>query len=167
MSLVLNPYRYSAAGGGAGAPGNSWVTNGPLGVYRNNYSGWVGVQFTVGGSDIDVTHIARWVINGSTGTREVAIWNATGSTKLASASLDLSAFSDEWGWEPLSYTLSASTTYRLVSLEVSGGAQWHDSSSGYTTTSAATLIRSAYGSPSPSIGYSTGRMYVPVTFGYA
>ncbi|MBL9187930.1 MAG: hypothetical protein JNK23_10655 [Opitutaceae bacterium] len=156
--------------GGGGPPATTaWVTGSPAGgSLRNNYVGFVGCKFTVGGAAITVTELGRWVVSGSTGTHSVTIFAADLTTVIATASVSTSgAAAGDYKWQSITpVALSASTTYYIASLEQNGGDSWYDSQS-LAVTSAATLDASAYGNDTVIVGAgATGQIYVPVNFKY-
>ncbi len=108
---------------------------------RNNFSGWVGFQLTVSNTPLTVTHLGRWVVSGNSGNHAVKLVNADG-TDVANGSKTVSTAGQpagQFAYAALAspVTLSANTTYYLVSQEVEGGDQWYDYSSCYLTTSGA------------------------------
>ena len=142
-----------------------WVTSQTTTTTRNNYSDYVGCYFTVGASDIIVTHLGRWVISGNTGTHTVVIRN-TSHTVVASVSVDTSgAPAGAYKYVALGtpYTLLANTSYYLMSQEVSGGDLWYDIGA-FTTTGVTSSKSAAYGTPGTV--FTSNQAYVPVSFKY-
>ena len=97
---------------------------------RNDWDGWAGFQFQVGGSPITVTELGRWVVSGNTESHEVKLFNADG-TAVSGGSVTVSTSdqtADRFAYAPLAMpvTLSANTTYALMSHEVYGGDEWYD-----------------------------------------
>ncbi len=161
----------AAPGGGGG--GTRWITNASgLNSTSSSYSGYIGGKFTVGGANITVTHLARYVISGSTQTHTLKIWDDSGTDViLASASLDASLFSNEWGSASVGtpVVLTSGVTYRIGSEEFSGGDLWHEAAgSTYTVTGVATLNGYNYGNPFVDAGTtSANNIYCPVSFIYS
>jgi hypothetical protein len=139
------------------------------GSARNNFSGRLGFQFTVGGDDIDVSSLGRWVTAGNTGTHTVDILSSDGSTVVATASVDTNgASSGQYEYQSITpVTLTASTTYFIVSTESNGGDQWQDFPNTVTPDSAITIPDAAYGSGAGAVGVAfngSDKAYIPVNF---
>ena len=128
---------------------------------RNNFTGWVGYKFTVGNSPVLVSQLGRWVRSGNTGNHAVKLVDANGndlaggSATVVTAGATAGAFAYASLANPI--TLSANTTYILVSQEVSGGDQWYDYNGALTTTGAASIISTAHAN--------NGSTYYAVTAG--
>lgn len=92
----------------------------------NTYSGWVGVQFTVGASSLTVTSLGRWVVNGNSGNHTVKIMDAA-NNELASVTVNTAnGLPDTFAYTALAnnLTLLAYNTYSILSYETSGGDAW-------------------------------------------
>ena len=63
-------------------------------------------------------------------------------------------------------TLSANTSYYILTQETAGGDEWYDWDTTAQTTSVAGLVASEYGLPYSSISGSSGHLYGPVDFQY-
>lgn len=117
------------------------------GATANNFTGGVGYKFTVNVSGMTVTHLARWVIAGNSGTHTVRLRNSSG-TELCTASVNTSgaptgAFLYAIASTPVALTNGA--TYYILSDETNAGDFWYnEDSSGFATTSDATVNVSAY-----------------------
>ena len=164
MSMILNPYRYAQGL----EIGESWMISPAFGSLRNDVNLWVGCRFTVGGSNILIDSLARWIVSGNSQTHAVKITDLSGVT-LASVSVDTTLFaSGDWGIVSLSspVELTASTGYTISSQEYLSGDQWYNPSYGSTVTSAAILGPPSYGPSWPdSFGGAAG-CYVPCNFYY-
>ncbi len=55
----------------AGSGSTTFVTGVTLSSLRNNFSGWIGFRFAVGGAPITVTQLGRWVVNGNNGNHTI------------------------------------------------------------------------------------------------
>lgn len=156
--------------GGGTVSGTSFVTayalNGPS--IRNNFSGWVGMKFTVGSSSLSVSSLGRMCIAGNAGTHPVKVVNATTGLDVASVSLNMAGCSGgQFKYASVTLTLPGNTAYYLVSQETSGGDQWYDYGT-LTTTSAAAVNGSVYSNGASWAVISTpNTSYVPVSFLYA
>jgi hypothetical protein len=139
------------------------------GTLRNDFLGWVGVKFTVGMSDILVNALCRWKVAGNTGTHTVKIVNTSGST-VASVDINMNAISGsgEFVYGGVAATLSANTTYYLVSHEATGAGvdQWYDYGAPRTSAYIVTVDGAAYCAENSNTHYTTpgNFMYGPVSF---
>ena len=110
--------------------GTNFLTGQTLGTLRNNYTGFVGFQFTVGSTPVTVYAVGRIVAPGNTGTHTVKLVNANGTdVPGGSASVATSGgTAGQYKFANLAsgVTLLANTTYYLVSQETAGGDQWYD-----------------------------------------
>jgi len=108
------------------------LTNGhSMTTLRNNYTGWMGMKFTVGSNNILASQLGRWVTPGNSGTHAVKLVNAATGLDVPGASTSVTlagATSGQFQYSTLASPvgLSASTSYYLLSQETSGGDQWYD-----------------------------------------
>lgn len=142
----LNGVDTTPAGGGT-----SYITGiSSLGSLRNDYGLGVGIYFTVGASDMEVTHLGRWVVAGNSGTHVVTIYDGTTAPgdAIGNVTVDTSgATPGEFIYEALGSPISllSGNTYYLLSVESVSGDQWYtDSGTVLTTTADATLLGAAY-----------------------
>ncbi len=139
---------------------------------RNNFTGWVGMRFTVGVSPLIVSSVGRICAAGNSGTHTVKFVNASTGTDVpgGSASLNLSGCSPGqffYGALASPITLQENTPYYLVSQEISGGDQWYDYGTVSSTQDAA-VNSSIYSSNSVNwlpVGPANSS-YVPLNFQY-
>jgi hypothetical protein len=127
----------------------AWVTGQTLANLRNDYTGWIGLKFTVGASSITVRELGRWINSGNNQSHTIKIVNATTGADVPGASVSVSAS----GAPAAAYrftvlaspvTLSANTAYYLVSSETAGGDQWRHSTTTVSTTPAASCNNPIY-----------------------
>jgi len=151
--------------------GSSFITSTTLGALRNDYDGWLGMQFTVGDSPITATALGRFVFSGNSATHTLKLVDATTGFVLSNGSLLISlsgATAGQFSYVdlPAPITLSANTSYYLVSQEVSGGDQWADETTTVTTTTAATCDGAILGKPGNiwTIRPGDNTLFVPVDF---
>jgi len=137
---------------------------------RNNFTGFVGMQFTVAASPRTITSLGRACLAGNSGTHTVQVVNAgTGAVVPgAVASLNMAGCTaGQFVFTALQgpVTLLANTAYYLVSQEVSGGDQWYDYGTVRTTTAAA-VTNSVYSPDGINWASSGGAntSYVPPNF---
>ncbi|MBZ5675069.1 MAG: immunoglobulin domain-containing protein [Acidobacteriia bacterium] len=150
--------------------GLTLVTSKTLGQTRNNYTGWVGMKFTVGAAPMTVTSLGRIVGPGNSAAHIVKIVDAASGNDVAGASASVATLGGTTGafvYSSLSspVTLPANTSYYLVSQETQGGDQWYDLDSVLTTTTAAAVTGPVYGLPYAA-SVSAGHSYVPVDLKY-
>jgi hypothetical protein len=106
---------------------------------RNNYTGWIGTEFTVGANPISVAALGRICVAGNTQMHTVEVVTTTG-TLVGSASVNMAgctAGQFVYATPGSSITLLANTAYYLASQETNGGDLWYDHDS-LTTTGVAT-----------------------------
>jgi alpha-tubulin suppressor-like RCC1 family protein len=134
---------------------------------RNNYTGFVGMKFTVGGSSLSVSTLGRICVAGNTHTHTVEVFTTAGAD-VGSVSVNMTGCTGGqfvYGTLTSPITLLANTTYYLVSQETSGGDSWYDHDSLITTTVAAEN-GSIYSSDGVNFftGSGANTSYVPVNF---
>lgn len=139
-------------------PSVALVTGQTLSFLRQNFNGYIGFKFTVGALPITVTKLGRWVVAGNDETHDIVITDSTGSSVLATATVDtLGASSGAYLFStlPSFVTLSALTQYALLSQErdAGGSDEWYDSMP-ITTTAVVGSVISAYANNIPG-GIST------------
>jgi len=114
----------------AGVPGTAFLTGHPATSLRNDFAGYVGFRFTVGGSPVTISQLGRWVVPGNSQTHTVKLVNAAGVDVAGGAvSLNLSgAPQGIYSYAPLTapIILAANTSYYLLTQEFAGGDQWYD-----------------------------------------
>jgi Concanavalin A-like lectin/glucanases superfamily/Bacterial Ig domain/Chitobiase/beta-hexosaminidase C-terminal domain/Bacterial Ig-like domain (group 2) len=150
-----------------------FVTSKTLGAIRNDYTGFVGMNITVGASPITVTALGRIVLAGNTGSHVVKIVQASNGADVTGGSVTVNTAAGEPGsfaYASLSspITLNANTSYYVVTQETQGGDQWYDYNNTIVqTTNVATVGTAIYGSGSSYFTEgSTGQTYGPVDFLY-
>jgi len=123
------------------------LTGSPTGSLRNDFTGFVGLKFTVGSTPIKVSRLGRWVpVNG--GTHTLKLVDAVTGLDVTGGSLSLNINTVPTGGyayaalaSPL--TLPASHSYYLLTKETSGGDRWYDAGT-VTPSSAVTINGPAY-----------------------
>lgn len=160
---------FQSVGGPASFITGFALSNPPL---RNNFTGWVGMKFTVGANAISVSSLGRVCVAGNSGTHTIKLVNASNGTDVPGGSLALSmagcSAGQFWYGQPAgAITLPANGVYYLVSLEASGGDQWYDYG-GVSSTNAATVNNSVYsfGGSSWIAVSMANTSYVPPNFIY-
>jgi hypothetical protein len=149
----------------------SFVTGKVLGTLRNGYTGWVGMKFTVGTSPLTVTSLGRTFASGNSRSHIVKLVKASDGTDVSNGSVSISMAAGTVGqvkYAPLAslVTLSANTSYYLVSQENYNGDQWYDCDSGVTTTSVAACNGFVYSWEPWNVYLYPGRTYGPLDFKY-
>ena len=158
-----------AGKGPAQGSDTGFVTGQTLGTLRNDFTGWVGFQFTVGSSPLTLTGLGRWVVAGNSGTHTVVVSRASDGVWMGSVSVSTSgaaagAFTYVAPGTPIS--LAANTAYNMISLETSGGDQWYNDDTTVTTTGAATINNSEWYDSSYHAGWGGLHSFGPVSFTY-
>lgn len=69
--------------------GLGFVTSKTLGTLRNDFSGWVGMEVTVGGSPITVLSLGRIDVSGNTGSHTVKIYDANAQADVSGGSVSV------------------------------------------------------------------------------
>lgn len=135
----------------------------------NTSASWRGMSFTTGGSPVTIGYLGRWVLSGSTQNHTVKLVEASSGNTIGSVTVS-TAGQTGYVYAHLSapVTLSASTTYYLLSQEFAGGDSWLGSAS--MLAPAGGTINSALYSLSSSGPYvpvgSPGNCYGPVGMKY-
>jgi hypothetical protein len=146
---------YSTSGSAVSSPApSSTVSTVPLVTsfdtttteLRNNYGGWVGMQFTTGSSAVTVGQLGRYVVAGNTGTHTVELIKVATLQVVASAQVATAGQpAGQFAYTTLvnSVHLDANTSYYLASLEVNGGDYFYDSGS-VSTSGIGTVTNAIY-----------------------
>ncbi|MBZ5676587.1 MAG: hypothetical protein LAP61_20305 [Acidobacteriia bacterium] len=144
-SYVPPSFQYSSQSSTAPPTSNpafitSYAQGGPS--LRNDFSGWVGTKFTVGGGSLSVTALGRVCVTGNSSSHTVKLVNAGTGMNLPSGSavVNMSGCTPgQFQYAGLSNppTLQAGASYYLASQESAGGDQWYDSGTVSTTSVAA------------------------------
>ncbi len=149
--------------------GNPLITTQTLGTPRNNYTGFVGMRFQAGSSNMTIGSLGRICLSGNAGTHTVKLVKTDG-TDLVNGSVSISMAGcspGQYTYQTLAtaVTLAANTAYYLVSQETSGGDQWYDYSP-VTPSAAATISGPVYFAGSYFVVAAPGYSYVPVNLLY-
>ncbi len=152
-------------------PSTHFVTSANLGSQRNDFSGWVGMNITIGSSPVTVTALGRMFATGNTGSHTVKIVNANGQDVTGtSVSVPMSGgTANNFVYANLTapVTLNANTVYYVVSQETLAGDTWANTSSIQTSTVASETL--ALWSPDGATYLTAGsanQAFVPVDFEY-
>lgn len=154
-----------------------FITGQTPGTARNNFPGFVGFAFTVGSTPLQLTSLGRMFLPGNTATHFLKLVNGTTNTDVPGGSVMVplaGGTAGQYQYAALAapVTLSANTTYYLLSLETVSGDQWYDYGPTVTTNVAANIgpaYRDTGASTNPYIVVSTlpNYAYGPVNFTYA
>jgi hypothetical protein len=136
----------------------------------NYLDGHLGMQITVGSNPISVESLGRMCISGNSGLHRLSIYDTSGTEIAHTPDVSTSgATPGQFKYADLTSptTLSAYTTYYVVSQETNYGDYWYSYDNALQTTSVATCDGSVWESggtwhPGGNPGYS----YVPVDFKY-
>jgi lysophospholipase L1-like esterase len=163
--------------GGSPSGATSFVTAERLtslrgGTLGGGYRGYAGFVFTTGSSPITVTTLGRWVAPGNSATHVVEIAqggsspSVLGSVTVPTAGVTSGAFNYVSLATPI--TLSANTTYYVLSQETNSGDQFYNGDTQLTTTPVGSITNSAYTPDNVtfSIATSGSQSFGPVSFQY-
>jgi hypothetical protein len=140
---------------------------------RNDFSGFVGMSFTIGGSDLSVQALGRVCLSGNLNTHAVKLVSASTGADVAGGSVSVamsgcSAGQFVYGNLPSAVTLSKGIKYYVVSQETAGGDTWYDLTGSITVTADAQVNGPLYSYNGAWIQNGTGKLsYVPVNFQYS
>ncbi len=142
------------------SPGN-FVTAVNLGQVRNDYSGWLGMRFTVGSAPLTLTALGRFNVSGGTGTHTVKLVRASDGTDVPNGLATVVLGSGTtgqfvYGNLPSAIDLAANTSYYLVSQENSGGDSWGYWDSSVTTSSVGACDGAVYSLNGSSYSFVSG-----------
>lgn len=154
------------------APPASFVTGYSSKLLRNDFSGWAGMEFTVGSSSLTVSALGRVFVYSDNGTHQVQLVNAGNGAQVPGGSVSISmpaGNAGQFSYAPLAspVTLQPNTSYYLVSQETSGGDLWYDIGP-ISTTSDASVPNAIYSNDGVSWlpMDDDNSSYVPVSFLY-
>jgi len=143
----MPPVNITVNNSGPPVSGTALVTVFTPGTARNNFTGSVGMQFTVGATPLFVTALGRIDIAGNAGIHVVKLVRASDGTDVpggaATVSLPAGGSAGQFVYAPLPspVALAANTAYYLLSLETGGGDQFYDA--GPVTATSAVTVNSA------------------------
>ncbi len=153
-------------------PSQPFVTGKTLAAQRADAPGWAGFEMSVGTQPITLTSLGRHCSAGNSLTHEVRVIRSSDNSVVASTNVAMSgctAGTTQYASLANPVTLSANTSYRVVSYEV-GGDLFHDwTGLSLTTTAAATVLHGVYTTDGGQTWGSAGgsnNSYVPVDFQY-
>ncbi len=165
------PVTFVVQNNGTSLGGSPLITSFVTGTARNNFSGWVGMELRVGSNPLIVSALGRAVLAGNSATHTLKLVRASDGTEVPGASIAFivsgSPGTFSYGQLTSPVTLTANTSYYLVSSETTTGDRWYDYTP-VTATSVAKVVSAAYWSGKDwiSIGVDSSS-YVPVNLLYA
>jgi hypothetical protein len=139
---------------------------------RNDYSGWVGMRFTVGSTPLSVRNLGRLCVAGNQGIHTIKLLDAVtkqdipgGSVEVNLAACTPSQF--VYGTLPTTLSLATSGSYFLVSQETAGADRWYNW--GPITAASDAVVNSSIYSLAGNwySGGSTSTSYGPLNFQYS
>ena len=150
----------------------SWITGVTPGTNRNNYTGFVGIAFTMA-QTVTVYQLGRFKVSGNIGTHTVKLVRASTGVDIVGGSVSIpmtpgTAGTFTYGALLTPVVLSAGVKYYLMTQETSGADHWYDYDTVVTETSIAAANDAVYGTSAPytEIGVAN-QQYGPVSFKYA
>ena len=139
---------------------------------RNDYSGFVGMQFSVGANPLMLTSLGRLCLAGNTQIHTVKLLSVSTGADVAGGSVSINMA----GCTPgqfvyvgisLASPLAAGGNYYLVSQEIAGGDKWYNYGT-ITTANVASATGIVYSVGSNYVGSPVANnSYVPVNFQYS
>jgi hypothetical protein len=150
----------------------SFVTSYVLGALRNDFSGWLGMKFTIAPSPITILALGRIFVVGNSGTHTVKLVNALNGADVLGGAVSIAmagGVAGQFKYVSLAnaITLPANTAYYLVSQETPGGDSWATSTTTISTTSVATCNGSLFSNaPSWTLRTPANTSFGPVSFLY-
>ena len=137
---------------------------------RNDYSGWLGMQVTVGSSPLNVSSVGRLCLAGNATSRMVEFVSVATGQIVAGSSAAVNMAGCTAGQFvytnlPASITLQAGSSYYLASRETPGPDTWYNTG-GVSVTSAATVPEAVYYGGIWYPTASTNTSYGPPNFQY-
>lgn len=92
---------------------------------RYTTAGEVGGRFSnTSGETVTITHVARWIFRGNTGTQTIRVWGYFGEF-ITSATVDLNGTPGTWAWAELATPVTVASGYKVYILSVENGVnQW-------------------------------------------
>ncbi len=151
----------------------AYVTSQTLGTLRNNFTGFVGMRIDVGAQPLVVSSLGRMISLGNTKSHVVKLVYASNGADVADGSATVAAADGvagqyQYAELPMPVTLTANTSYYIVSQETAGGDSWYDVDTSITTGSVATTPSAAWslGSGAYYTYGSSGQCYGPLNFKY-
>ncbi|MBV8730114.1 MAG: immunoglobulin domain-containing protein [Acidobacteriia bacterium] len=148
----------------------TYVISANLGTLRSDFTGWVGMAVTIGGSPITVSALGRIVVAGNSASHAIKLVNASGSDVAGGSATVITAGATPGNFVYASLAnpvvLNANTVYYVVSQEAQGGDTWYDWDTTLQTASAATLSGAVWAASNSYtlVAGSAGHSYVPVDF---
>ncbi len=146
-----------------------FITSVNLGQIRNDYSGWLGMRFTVGASPVNVVSLGRIFLSGNSGVHTLKLVDASNGSDVPNGAVSLTAAGGTVGQFlytalPSPVTLSANHTYYLVSQETLGGDSWAYWDTSVSTASVGTCDGAVYGSGGYNLHAGVNSPLGPVNF---
>ncbi len=117
-------------------PEQAFVVRVLPGRLRTNFTGWVGMDLTVGSEPVIITSLGRISAPGNTGLHELRLVESGNGRLVGSASVLMTGIAEgDFGYAALSepVVLQARGRYYLVSEEEAGGDAWYDVDSAVQT----------------------------------
>ncbi|HEX3623631.1 MAG TPA: right-handed parallel beta-helix repeat-containing protein [Acidimicrobiales bacterium] len=170
LAFVLAPAVAKPAAFAATSSPTAFVTAFTPTTVRNDFTGAVGMRFTVGTADISAVTLGRAVLSGNAATHTVSLLDATGTVlgtaPVATAGVAADTFA--YGSLPSPVVLRAGASYFVLSSESAGGDTWYDYGTVPVTTAAGQVSAAAYaaGAGVPVVGAGATQAYGPVNLQY-
>lgn len=149
----------------------AFVTGFSTAFLRNDFTGWVGAQITVGVDPLKLNSVGRVCAPGNSGSHIVKFVNVSDGTDVAGASAAVNmkgCTTNQFVYAalPNAVTLQPGTRYYLVTQEEMGSDQWYDGTSVTSRTEASISSTASRGTGDWSTGKTAGLVYGPLDFLY-
>jgi hypothetical protein len=145
-----------------------------LGDVRNDFTGWVGMAFTVGPEPIRVTALGRTMLIATTKPHDIKIVSpaGVGGVDKGLVTIPPSAVLANFAYATLAepVILNASQRYYVVSHEEAGGDSWRDVTTSVATTGDAAVtsgVSNDDANPRYTLAGVAGNTFGPVDFKYS
>lgn len=168
---LRNPSIVGSLSRSSALAGTSFVTGQTLGTPRSDTQE-LGMEITIGGSNVTVTQLGLWVVSGNAGTHNVRIYSGSAPgahTLLETVSINTSGQPVGWLYTTLGSprVLSASTKYQIWRT-TDGTDSYYDSDTTLTVTAVATVDSASYrAGANISASGGAGNCFGPVNFKYS
>ena len=151
--------------------GLAFITGDSLGTIRNDFTGWVGLRFTVGPTPITVSYLSRLNAPGNSGSHIVKLVDASTGADIPGGAVSLTTAGGipgvfAYGALSQSIVLAANAAYYLVSQEVAGQDKWYDLNTSVQTTADGSVTQAAYYDTAWHTLSGAGHTYGPPNLAY-
>ncbi|BBH19150.1 hypothetical protein Back11_04950 [Paenibacillus baekrokdamisoli] len=171
VNTVSSSFVPAAPAALASPAGTSLVSGQTLGTLRNDYTGQVGMRFTTGSSAMTIYGLGRQFVTGNLNTHTVALYKDSDKSQVALCSVSTSTgTADALGYKycklASAVTLSANSSYFIVTAEDSSGDQWYNDDTTISPSAGTIQTSGVYGGGNWFNSTAGNRNYGPVNLLY-